>query len=53
MIEEERMRLDRMRTDKFKYIMDAMANHRIDETNSECSASFLSESGKGNTLFGT
>ena len=34
-----------MRTDKFKYIMDSMANHRIDEANSEYSASFLSESG--------
>ena len=39
------MRLDKMRTDKFKYIMDSMANHRIDEANSEYSASFLSESG--------
>ena len=34
-----------MRTDKFKYIMDSMANHRIDEANSEYSASFLSETG--------
>lgn len=33
-----------MRTDKFKFIMDSMANHRIEETNSENSASFLSES---------
>jgi hypothetical protein len=32
-----------MRTDKFKFILDAMANHAIEEQNSEYSASFLSD----------
>ena len=35
-----------MRSDKFKFIMDAMASHAIHETNSEYSASFLSEGGR-------
>lgn len=35
-----------MRTDKFKFIMDAMASHAIEETNSEYSASFISADGR-------
>ena len=35
-----------MRSDKFKFIMDAMASHAIEETNSEYSASFLSLDGR-------
>ena len=31
-----------MRSDKFKFIMDAMASHAIEEHNSEYSASFIS-----------
>lgn len=46
-LEEERQRLDKMRSDKFKFIMDAMASHAIEETNSEySSASFLSGDGR-------
>jgi DNA repair exonuclease SbcCD ATPase subunit len=30
-LKEERERLDKMRTDKFKFIMDAMASHAIEE----------------------
>ena len=45
-LEEERQRLDKMRSDKFKFIMDAMASHAIEETNSEYSASFLSGDGR-------
>ena len=32
-----------MRTDKFKFIMDAMASHAIEEQNTEYSASFISQ----------
>ena len=42
-IREERERLDKMRTDKFKFIMDAMASHAIEEQNTEYSASFISQ----------
>ena len=35
-----------MRSDKFKFIMDAMANHAIEEANSEYSASFISMDGR-------
>ena len=35
-----------MRSDKFKFIMDAMASHAIEETNSEYNASFLSMDGR-------
>ena len=31
-----------MRSDKFKFIMDAMASHAIEEHGSEYSASFIS-----------
>ena len=31
-----------MRNEKFKFINDSMANHRIDESNSEYSASIVS-----------
>lgn len=40
--EEERLRLDRMRNEKFKFITESMASHRIDESNSEYSASIIS-----------
>ena len=40
--DEERQRLDQMRNEKFKFIADSMANHRIDETNSEYSESIVS-----------
>lgn len=39
---EEKERLDKLRSDKFKFIMDAMASHAIEEQNSEYNASFLS-----------
>ena len=42
---EERNRLDKLRSDKFKFIMDAMASHAIEEHGSECSASFISMDG--------
>ena len=48
---EEQLRLDKMRSDKFKFILDAMANHAIEEQNSEYSASFLSD-GHGNVVHG-
>jgi hypothetical protein len=35
-----------MRSDKFKFIMDAMANHAIEEANTEYSASFISADGR-------
>jgi hypothetical protein len=34
-LQEEKKRLDRMRNQKFKIIADAMAQHKIDEHNSE------------------
>lgn len=34
-LQEERKRLDRMRNQKFKIISDAMAQHKIEEHNSE------------------
>jgi hypothetical protein len=40
--DEERQRLDQMRNEKFKFIADSMANHRIDESNSEYSESIVS-----------
>lgn len=43
---EERNRLDKLRSDKFKFIMDAMASHAIEEHGSECSASFISMDGR-------
>jgi hypothetical protein len=43
---EERNRLDKLRSDKFKFIMDAMASHAIEEHGSECSASFISVDGR-------
>lgn len=36
-----------MRSDKFKFIMDAMASHAIEEQNTEYSASFISQIGDG------
>ena len=44
-LDEERVRLDKKRSDKFKFIQDAMARDTIEETNSEYSASFLSNGG--------
>eukprot|EP00347_Sterkiella_histriomuscorum_P016764 403351941 len=40
--DEERLRLDRLRNEKFKFIENSMANHRIEESTSEYNSSFLS-----------
>lgn len=43
------MRLDRMRSEKFKFIQDSMANHRIEEVSSEYNASIISTHERRNT----
>ena len=42
--------MDQMRADKFKFINEAMASHKIEETNSEYNASFLSEGAANRNL---